>query len=89
MSEQRQGTTGRLAAIEVLALETFAAAHGRTWKTELRHAWETGSYSGCADDIYGTLQCLRNSESFGPRGLIKYVARGLPAAEAAFLAVSK
>ena len=49
-----------------------AAAHyfGRRWKMELRFCWMASDYPSALDA--GTLQTLRNSESFGPRGLVGY-----------------
>lgn len=52
------------------ALADFQRRHGRTWKAKLRDAWMTGNYPSSEDDT-ATLQCLRNSSEFGPRGLIQ------------------
>lgn len=51
-------------AEERAALIQFAEENGRTWKSKLRHAWETGQASA-------PLQSLRNASYFGPRGLIR------------------
>lgn len=47
------------------ALNDYAAAHGRTWKQQLRDAWMTASEPGI-------LHQLRNVSYFGPRGLNGY-----------------
>ena len=47
------------------ALMTYAEEHGRTWKQSLSIDWYSGR-------TVGVLQWLRNSASFGPRGLIEY-----------------
>jgi len=52
------------------ALRKFAAQQGRQWKACLRDMWMSGNYWGTDTDS-STLQQLRNSASFGPRGLIK------------------
>lgn len=52
-----------------LALAGFKNRNGRTWKSKLRDIWMTGNYNYSVDDS-ATLQQLRNSEHFGPRGLI-------------------
>jgi hypothetical protein len=48
---------------QVLAVQQFASAHGRTWKQALRDAWMAASEPG-------TLQALRNSH--GPSWLISF-----------------
>lgn len=47
------------------ALETYAAIHGRNWKSQLRDDWMNGRASE-------TLQQLRNSPDFGPKGLADF-----------------
>jgi hypothetical protein len=54
-----------LTADEHRALQAYADAHGRTWKADLRWAWENASEPGI-------LQLLRNASYFGPRGLNAY-----------------
>ena len=49
------------------ALRTFAAANGRTWKSKLRHEWETGGYG--LGDLAQPLMQFRNTA--GPSGLMK------------------
>jgi len=58
-------------AEQLWALRTFAALNGRTWKSCLRHAWETGMYAehGAAD-YSNLLQQVRNT--FGPSWLVKF-----------------
>ena len=51
-----------LSADQLKALQNFARSRGRTWKSKLGHAWETGAY-GFADDSMN-LQTVRNQ--FGP-----------------------
>lgn len=53
------------------ALQTFATANGRTWKSRLRAAWESGRYCDYngADDV-ASLQYLRNA--FGPSWLTRF-----------------
>lgn len=56
---------------QLQALLGFAKANGRTWKSNLRHCWETGRYS----DYNGANRCdllqqIRNS--FGPSWLIRF-----------------
>ena len=51
---------------EMEALQRFANVHGRTWKNDLRRAWETGNYNRAGEDGC-FLQRVRNKA--GPRWL--------------------
>ncbi len=51
---------------EMEALQRFANVHGRTWRSELRRAWETGNYNRAGEDGC-FLQRVRNKA--GPRWL--------------------
>ena len=66
-----QRLTARLTTDEHAALMAYAAAHGRTWKQQLRDAWMTASEPGL-------LQQLRNASYFGPRGLNAYTLPTVP-----------
>lgn len=55
-------------AEQIQALSDFAAAHGRNWKRDLRHAWETGDYPADCNDA--ALQQVRNI--FGPSWLVRF-----------------
>lgn len=55
---------------EINALVAAAKYFGRRWKMELNFCWMASDYPSALDA--GTLQTLRNSESFGPRGLRGY-----------------
>lgn len=57
-----------LTADEIIALTSYAAQNGRTWKAALREAWMTASEPGL-------LQQLRNASYFGPRGLKAFQVR--------------
>jgi hypothetical protein len=62
-------TKKTLPSAEVIsALQAWARLHGRTWKAELRQAWETGNYRGFA--AYPYLQQVRNS--CGPSWLTRF-----------------
>lgn len=50
------------------ALQSYAANHGRTWKSSLRQCWMTGQYG--PSDASNHLQQIRNS--FGPSWLVKF-----------------
>jgi hypothetical protein len=53
------------------ALRTFAKANGRTWKSGLRHCWETGKYAYYSGtDRSDLLQQVRNE--FGPSWLVRF-----------------
>jgi hypothetical protein len=52
-----------------------ALATGRDWKARLRHAWETGDYTGFNPDHVHLLQQIRNQ--FGPTWLTKVRAKDL------------
>lgn len=63
-------------AEQIEALKQFAAANGRTWKSALRHCWETGRYN----DYSGTQRCdllqqIRNG--FGPSWLVRFSLKGV------------
>jgi hypothetical protein len=60
--------TQELTADQLVAVTTYAAEHGRNWKSALREAWMTGIY----DDFQGSnfLQQIRNT--FGPTWLIRF-----------------
>lgn len=60
-----------LAQDEVAALVGAAAYFGRQWKMELRDCWMNGGYYPTSLDA-GALQRLRNSQGFGPHGLVNY-----------------
>lgn len=51
-------------------MRTYATAHGRHWKRDLRAAWMTGRYD--AGDDSGTLQKFRNASWGGPAWLEKF-----------------
>lgn len=53
----------QLADNELVALQEYAAKHGRTWKSSLRRDWMNGH---CA----GELHAIRNE--FGPSWLQKF-----------------
>lgn len=53
---------------QLIALAAFATANGRTWKSALRHCWETGDYNGFEASNF--LQQLRNE--FGPTWLVNH-----------------
>lgn len=53
---------------QVAALQAYAKAHGRCWKSQLREAWMTGIY-GSGDDSQH-LQQVRNN--LGPSWLTRY-----------------
>lgn len=58
-------------AEQLAELKNFAAMNGRTWKSRLRHAWETGQYAECgAADYSHLLQQIRNT--FGPTWLVNF-----------------
>lgn len=50
------------------ALLAVKAHEGRNWKSAVRHWWETCTYPEWADSQ--VLQSLRNSQDFGPSGLV-------------------
>ncbi len=52
---------------QLAAVERWHRRHGRSWKAELRAAWESGAYHTNDDSL---LQQLRNE--FGPRWLNAY-----------------
>jgi hypothetical protein len=56
---------------QVTALRTYAASHGRTWKSQLNQAWLTGSYD--AGDPAPLLQQIRNNH--GPAWLSRFSLR--------------
>lgn len=58
----------QLTAEQLAALRTYAAEHGRYWKSTLHDAWMTGNYDGSADS--GALQLVRNA--FGPSWLTRF-----------------
>jgi hypothetical protein len=59
-------------AEQLEALKQFAASNGRTWKSALRHAWETGDYGVIQyTNQAAYLQQIRNS--FGPSWLVRFV----------------
>jgi hypothetical protein len=60
--------TSTLTTEQFAALQQFAAAQGRRWKSELRHAWETGDYPSDCDSA--SLQQVRNT--FGPSWLVRF-----------------
>ena len=53
----------KLSAEQLKAVQEYAAANGRNWKSALRHDWETGQ-------AYGELQQIRNN--FGPTWLVNF-----------------
>jgi len=53
---------------QLAALQQFANTNGRTWKSALRHAWETGDYP--PDCYVEHLQQVRNT--FGPSWLVRF-----------------
>ena len=55
----------KLTAEETAAIDTYALANGHNWKQSLGDAWMRAA-------LPGTLQALRNSPRFGPRGLRAY-----------------
>lgn len=55
-------------AEQLNALAHYAAAHGRTWKSQLNHAWMTGDYWSSDQSNY--LQQVRNE--FGPSWLVRF-----------------
>jgi hypothetical protein len=55
-------------ALQLAALESYAKAHGRTWKRQLWHAWASGRYWD--GDASGALQTIRNQ--FGPSWLVRF-----------------
>jgi len=56
---------------QIQALATFAAANGRTWKSALRHCWETGLYGHYnGTERSDLLQQVRNQ--FGPSWLVRF-----------------
>ena len=60
-----------LTAEQFSALDAFAKANGRDWKSKLNHAWSTGRYADySAREITGPLQQVRNT--FGTGWLIKF-----------------
>jgi hypothetical protein len=58
-----------LTLAQLTALRTFAAAHGRNWKTPLRDAWMSGIYPD-DDADNASLQQVRNQ--LGPTWLVKF-----------------
>lgn len=66
-------TKNTLTAEQIQALVKFAAANGRNWKSELRYCWMQGYHrSVLGGASTRELQILRNTEGFGPRGLIRF-----------------
>lgn len=65
MSNKRRALT----ADEQAALARYIAEHGRYWKADVRHMWET---SNPRTDDEVTIYRLRNEANFGPRWLIRY-----------------
>ena len=59
-------------AEQIEALITFALANGRhSWKSSLRHCWETGRYRDyCGTERQDLLQQVRNE--FGPSWLVRF-----------------
>jgi hypothetical protein len=71
---RRAITEGTLNEIDIAALTSYAAEHGRKWKEALREDWmkaraEPGRYWA---DRGRVLHRLRNNPDFGPRGLEKF-----------------
>jgi len=61
----------KLTSEQLEALRRFARLNGRTWKSCLRHAWETSRYyDHGAEEYSGTLQQIRNT--FGPSWLVRF-----------------
>jgi hypothetical protein len=52
---------------------------GRRWKSDLRDCWMRVDYPSSLDS--GALQTLRNSESFGPGGLVRFKLSAFVASE--------
>ena len=53
------------------AINRFARENGRTWKSNLRHAWETGRYDDHGAGEYShLLQQVRNG--LGPSWLVRF-----------------
>lgn len=69
-------------AEQIKALQQFAAANGRNWKSALNHLWMTGAYNnavmGDADSMW--LQRIRNQ--FGPKWLYRFSLKGAMNAQA-------
>ena len=58
-------------AEQIEALKKFARINGRTWKSCLRHAWETGRYADHGAAGYSNLlQQVRNN--LGPSWLVRF-----------------
>ncbi len=56
---------------QLTALQDFAAANGRTWKSALRCCWITGRYKDFnGTDDYSFLQQVRNN--LGPSWLVRF-----------------
>ncbi len=68
VSPENYPSTATLNDEQLKAIQSFAASHGRSWKSKLRDAWMTGQYDGFEGSNY--LQQIRNS--FGPSWLIKF-----------------
>ena len=58
----------QLTAEQMKAIRSFARENGRTWKTSLRSAWETGNYAPYENAP--ALQTIRNT--FGPSWLVAF-----------------
>jgi hypothetical protein len=63
----------KLTADERRVLNVFASLYGRTWKSKLRTVWMHGALIDGSDDA-ALLYSLRNSDRFGPAGLLRYRA---------------
>ena len=58
---------------EMNVLAQFSKQHGNRWKKTLREMWQSGDY--CGERDCELLQSLRNSQHFGPNGLMRYRSR--------------
>ncbi len=58
-----------LTAKEFAVLRGVRNCEGRLWKSKLSSMWQKSHYPGYTPDEASTLQALRNSSRFGPRGL--------------------
>lgn len=70
--ELLRGIWGGITAEERACLTRYAAQEGRYWKSKLRDCWFNANYPGVDDNDASCLQRLRNSQWFGPEGLIKF-----------------
>ena len=71
--------SNELTSREQEAIKACAAYFGRRWKSDLRDCWMRVDYPSSLDS--GALQTLRNSESFGPSGLVRFKLSAFVASE--------